>query len=204
MPDLKTVSTEEWTAAINTANLTPGPTFGYRTTTGGWDVACHVALSDNLTDAARTEVIGALQASIGPTVRRVLGHSEAELIQQTNLADGTSTKVTANPTKPPLFGPNRQLLGYEDQDWAVWISGMDDIHDQPTSEMALAFAAEFNAGAYADYDGSPYSPVIYAIVLRHGYAWAPSVDHRAGRDCGLETCIHCGTDRNIAASHKAA
>lgn len=97
-----------------------------------------------------------------------------------------------------LFGPDRARIGDPDTNWAVWISGMDDIHDQPNAEAALAFAADHNASACADYDGNPYSPVTYAVVLHCGYAWSSHVEHRAGRDCGVQGCVHCGTDRNIA------
>jgi hypothetical protein len=96
-----------------------------------------------------------------------------------------------------LFGPDRVRIGDPDTNWAVWISGMDDIHDQPNAEAALAFAADHNAVACADYDGNPYSPVTYAVVLHQGYAWSSHVEHRAGRDCGVSGCVHCGTDRNI-------
>ena len=75
---------------------------------------------------------------------------------------------------------------------------MDDITQQPNVEAALAYAADHNASACADYDGNPYTPVTYAVVLHHGYAWSASVEHRAGRDCGVKGCVHCGTDRNIA------
>ncbi len=97
-----------------------------------------------------------------------------------------------------LFGPDRTRPGWPDQEWAVWISGMDDITQQPNVEAALAYAADHNASACADYDGNPYTPVTYAVVLHHGYAWSASVEHRAGRDCGVKGCVHCGTDRNIA------
>lgn len=105
-----------------------------------------------------------------------------------------------------LFGPDRNRLGYEDQEWAVWISGMDDINEADSAETALAVAAEHNA-TFAELalgsDPSPYDPVLYAIVLRRGYAWSPAVEHRNGRDCGLVNCVHCSTDRNIAAKASA-
>ena len=102
-------------------------------------------------------------------------------------------------TRLKLFGPDRVRPGYDDQEWAVWISGMDDVIVQPNVEAALAFANDHNASACADYDGSPYTPVTWAVVLHQGYAWSSSVEHRAGRDCGVKGCVHCGTDRNIAA-----
>jgi len=97
-----------------------------------------------------------------------------------------------------LFGPDRILIGDTNTAWAVWISGMDDIHDQPNAEAALSFAADHNASACADYDGNPYTPITWAVVLHHGYAWSASVEHRNGRDCQVKGCVHCGTDRNIA------
>ena len=102
-------------------------------------------------------------------------------------------------TRTRLFGPDRIRPGYDDQEWAVWITGMDDITQQPNLEAALAAAAEHNAIAADLHDGNPLSPVTYAVVLHDGYAWSPSVEHRAGRDCGVKGCVHCGTDRNIAA-----
>lgn len=96
-----------------------------------------------------------------------------------------------------LFGPNRTLIGDENTNWAVWTSGMDDIHEQPNVEAALAYAADHNAVAASLYDGNPLNPVSYAVVLHCGYAWSSDVEHRAGRDCGVKGCVHCGTDRNI-------
>lgn len=104
-----------------------------------------------------------------------------------------------------FFGPNRVQLGWPDTEWAVWVSGMDDIHDQPSAETALMYAADLNVGAaelHAN-DKSGLMPIAYAVVLRHGYAWSADVEHRAGRDCGIEHCIHCGTDRNVAAAKAA-
>lgn len=98
-----------------------------------------------------------------------------------------------------LFGETPIRPGYADQEWAVWITGMDDITEQPNAEAALLLAAEHNALSADMYDGDPNAPVSFAVVLRHGYAWSPSVEHRAGRDCGVRACVHCGTDRNIAA-----
>ncbi|WP_042408173.1 hypothetical protein [Streptacidiphilus carbonis] len=71
----------------------------------------------------------------------------------------------------PLFGPNRIRPGYEDTEWSVWITGMDDILNQPDLTTALMVAAEHNAMALSIHDGSPLTPNTWAIVLHHGYAW---------------------------------
>ncbi|PWG13934.1 hypothetical protein DF268_08700 [Streptomyces sp. V2] len=91
-----------------------------------------------------------------------------------------------------LFGPDRQLLGYEDQEWAVWVSGVNDVLPQPDLITALVTAAEQNAALCGGYDGHPFTPVAYAVVLHHGYAWTQSVEHQAGRDCGMRDCTDCG------------
>lgn len=98
-----------------------------------------------------------------------------------------------------LFGPNRQRVGYAEQEWAVWILGTDDIHDQNSLAEALEFAAENNA-VFADLrlsNSSEYDPVLYAVVLRHGYAWNATVEHQLGNDCGHPDCGPCSFDRAI-------
>lgn len=90
-----------------------------------------------------------------------------------------------------LFGPDRTRIGDEAQEWAVWVSGPDDIHTQHTLEAALITAAEFNATACETYDGNQFSPVIYAVVLHWGYAWARDVEHTSGGNCGVAGCAHC-------------
>ena len=102
-----------------------------------------------------------------------------------------------------LFGEDRIRPGYEDDEWAVWVIGPDDIHVQPTVEAALAVAADHNAIAAADYDGHPYAPVVHAVVLHHGYAWSASVEHQAGRDCGMKGCTDCGASRAPAPELKS-
>ncbi|MET8978519.1 hypothetical protein ABZX85_23165 [Streptomyces sp. NPDC004539] len=102
-----------------------------------------------------------------------------------------------------LFGPDRQLLGYEDQEWAVWVSGMDDVLPQPDLITALVTAGEQNAALCGGYDGHPHTPVAYAVVLHHGYAWAQSVEHQAGRDCGMRNCTDCGARRAPAPELKS-
>ena len=98
-----------------------------------------------------------------------------------------------------FFGPNRTRIGWPDIEWAVWVSGMDEIHEQPSAETALMYAADYNAGTaelHAN-DHTGLMPIVHAVVLRNGYAWSSEVEHRAGRDCGIQQCIHCGTDRNV-------
>ncbi|MHC3427235.1 hypothetical protein [Streptomyces sp. DT18] len=89
-----------------------------------------------------------------------------------------------------LFGEQRQLLGYESQEWAVWVSGTDDIHDRNTLGAALHLAAELNAGfAQMRFNSnSEYDPVMYAVVLHYGYAWAVDTEHALGLDCGVPAC----------------
>lgn len=97
----------------------------------------------------------------------------------------------------PLFGPNRTRLGYEEQEWSVWTSGTDDIHDKPTLAEALEFAATLNA-SFAELrrqSSSEYDPVMHAVVLHHGYAWARSTEHKLGLDCGHPQCGPCSADR---------
>ncbi|MDX3354713.1 hypothetical protein PV703_15645 [Streptomyces sp. ME01-24h] len=93
MTDLNPVTADEWAAAINKANLTPGPTFGYRLTTGGWELATHVAIADDIADDKRAELITALQDAISATLHQVLGRQP--VIQQDNYADGTSRRTAA-------------------------------------------------------------------------------------------------------------
>jgi hypothetical protein len=100
-------------------------------------------------------------------------------------------------TRTSLFGPDRQRVGYEDQEWAVWILGMDDIHQKDSLAEALEFAAEHNA-CFADMrkrDNGQFSPVLYAVVLHHGYAWTQATEHAHGLDCGHPDCGPCSFDR---------
>lgn len=93
-----------------------------------------------------------------------------------------------------LFGENRTRLGYEDQEWSVWVSGLDDIHDKDTLADALELANELNAtfAAIRLSDSSEFAPVGYAVVLRHGYAWTQATEHVRKLDCGP-----CSFDRAI-------
>jgi hypothetical protein len=88
-----------------------------------------------------------------------------------------------------LFGPNRDRVGYEDTPWSVWVLGMDDIHDRPTLDECLALAQEFNASfvQLRLTSTSEYDPVLYAVVLHHGYAWSRSV----GFCCSNADCKPC-------------
>lgn len=100
-----------------------------------------------------------------------------------------------------LFGPDRTRLGYEDQEWSVWVSGMDDIHDKDDLEEALELANELNATfAQLRFNStSEFDPVMYAVVLRHGYAWTADTEHEAKRDCGVPACGPCSFDRASSA-----
>lgn len=105
---------------------------------------------------------------------------------------------TTNPAIP-LFGPDRHRLGYESDEWAVWVSGMDEIHDVDTLPAALELANELN-GTFAQlrYNASgPEDPsfVLGAVVLHHGYAWTADTEHRLGMDCGVPSCGPCSSGR---------
>jgi hypothetical protein len=108
-----------------------------------------------------------------------------------------------------LFGPDRIRPGYPDQEWAVWITGMDDVLPQPDLTTALILAAEHNATAVAVNDGHPHTPVTHAVVLHHGYAWQrprttpnwkpsvrPELWHRV--DCALCDRYVPGEDDDVA------
>ncbi|MDX2921837.1 hypothetical protein [Streptomyces sp. NE06-03C] len=98
-----------------------------------------------------------------------------------------------------LFGPDRTRLGYEEQEWSVWVSGMDDIHDKATLVEALELTNELNA-CFTQLrlnSSSDLDPVMYAVVLHHGYAWTASTEHALGLDCGVPACGPCSFDRAI-------
>lgn len=101
-----------------------------------------------------------------------------------------------------LFGVNRTRLGYEDQEWSVWVCGTDEIHDGQTLGGALNLANELNA-TFAQMrfnSASEYDPVMYAVVLHHGYAWTRDTEHALGLDCGVPACGPCSFDRAIPAA----
>ncbi|MFE9777791.1 hypothetical protein ACFYPA_06490 [Streptomyces sp. NPDC005775] len=98
-----------------------------------------------------------------------------------------------------LFGKDRTRLGYENQEWSVWASGMDDIHDRETLGGALNLANELNATfAQMRFNStSDLDPVMYALVLHHGYAWTVDTEHALGLDCGVPACDPCSFERAI-------
>ncbi|MFD8826916.1 hypothetical protein ACFV1C_31750 [Streptomyces sp. NPDC059605] len=99
-----------------------------------------------------------------------------------------------------LFGKNRTRLGHPDQEWSVWVSGVDDIHDRDTLGSALNTANELNA-AFAQMrcnSTSQYDPILYAVVLHHGYAWTQATEHAHGIDCGVPACDPCSLRRATA------
>lgn len=96
-----------------------------------------------------------------------------------------------------LFGESRTRPGYEDQEWSVWVSGLDDIHDKDSLADAMELAAELNA-TFAELrlrDSSDFSPVMYAVVLHYGYAWTRATEHAWGLDCGHPDCGPCAFNR---------
>ncbi|MEU0691939.1 hypothetical protein [Streptomyces uncialis] len=90
-----------------------------------------------------------------------------------------------------LFGCDRALVGDTDTEWSVWVPGPDDVHTRSSLAAALELAATLNAGfAHLRLSAPPseYDPVMYAVVLHHGYAWTPETDHVHGTPCGRDTC----------------
>lgn len=69
---LHPMSTREWEAAIDAADLIIGPSFGFQAASGEWNAAVHVATGDSLTVAARDELIEELRKAVAATVNRVL------------------------------------------------------------------------------------------------------------------------------------
>lgn len=110
----------------------------------------------------------------------------------------------SNSESTRLFGEDRSRVGYADQEWAVWVLGTDDIHQEDTLAEALEFAAEHNA-SFAEMrlrDGSQHAPVLYALVLHWGYAWTQATEHAHGLDCGHPECGPCSFDRAIPVAAK--
>lgn len=96
-----------------------------------------------------------------------------------------------------LFGETRRLVGPADQEWSVWVSGLDDIHDKDTLADALELANELNASLAALREtANECDPVTYALVLHHGYAWTVATEHALGLDCGHPDCYPCATGRS--------
>lgn len=99
-----------------------------------------------------------------------------------------------------LFAEDRTRVGHADQEWAVWIPGMDDVRPQEDLTAALQFAAEHNA-SFAEMrlvESSEYAPVLHAVVLHHGYAWTQDTEHAHGLDCGMQWCGPCSFNRAAA------
>ncbi|MFF4344269.1 hypothetical protein ACFY00_30620 [Kitasatospora sp. NPDC001540] len=100
-------------------------------------------------------------------------------------APHTTTTVAAASTAPApvlasaaqtiarrgLFGEEPFVVGDEGQEWALWLTGMDEIIPMPSLGEALMEAAEHNAVATDLDDGSPFNAVVHAVVLHHGVAW---------------------------------
>ncbi|GLW73674.1 hypothetical protein Kpho02_59730 [Kitasatospora phosalacinea] len=70
-----------------------------------------------------------------------------------------------------LFAEEPLIVGDEAQEWALWLTGMDEIIPMPSLGEALIEAAEHNAVATDLDDGSPFNAVVHAVVLHHGVAW---------------------------------
>lgn len=71
-PSIRSMTTDQWKAAVDAADLLVGPSFGFRAITGEWDAAVHIATGDDLTDETRRELITELQKTVSETVNRVL------------------------------------------------------------------------------------------------------------------------------------
>jgi hypothetical protein len=78
----------EWAVQLGAAGLTPQPAMGWYVTTSGWDVAVQVATTDMLTDAARAELLTAIQAAVDKTVGRVLGLKPVEQTSAEEASNG--------------------------------------------------------------------------------------------------------------------
>ena len=86
-----------------------------------------------------------------------------------------------------LFAATDRLRpGWDDDPWAVWVSGTDDVLPQPDLPTALVVAAEHNAMHCDLYDGDPNTPVCHAVVLHHGYAWTRRAQPAAGGNPALD------------------
>ncbi|MFE2352374.1 hypothetical protein [Kitasatospora cineracea] len=70
-----------------------------------------------------------------------------------------------------LFAEQPLVVGDESQEWALWLTAMDEIIPMPSLGEALIEAAEHNAVATDMDDGSPFNAVVHAVVLHHGKAW---------------------------------
>ncbi|MFD7731877.1 hypothetical protein ACFV6F_16000 [Kitasatospora phosalacinea] len=70
-----------------------------------------------------------------------------------------------------LFAEQPLVVGSESQEWALWLTAMDEIIPMPSLGEALIEAAEHNAVATDMDDGSPFNAVVHAVVLHHGTAW---------------------------------
>lgn len=109
-----------------------------------------------------------------------------------------------------LFGADgeRTRIGDAATEWAVWSSGIDEIHeyDNQGHELDLRNALELanslnaiSAELRVRNGGDPNSPVMHAVVLHWGYAWTAETEHSHGLDCGVRTCGPCSFDRAAAA-----
>jgi hypothetical protein len=67
------MTTREWEAAIDAADLLVGPSFAFKAVTGEFDAAVHVATGDTLTEDTREQLIEELRKAVSETVNRVLG-----------------------------------------------------------------------------------------------------------------------------------
>ncbi|GGU52198.1 hypothetical protein [Streptomyces lavendofoliae] len=80
---MRPMTTREWEAAIDAADLLVGPSFGFQSVTGDWEAAVHVATGDNLTDDVRQELIEELRKAVSETVNRVLRTRTARVTYST-------------------------------------------------------------------------------------------------------------------------
>lgn len=98
-----------------------------------------------------------------------------------------------------LFGPDRALLGHDDTEWSVWVSGQDAVHPKGSLSDALELANELNAtfAALRFESTSEFDPICYAVVLHRGYAWTAETEHKLGLDCGVRVCGPCSFNRAI-------
>ncbi|MFJ5927599.1 hypothetical protein ACIQF6_33890 [Kitasatospora sp. NPDC092948] len=79
-----------------------------------------------------------------------------------------------------LFAEQPAVVGDPSQDWALWLTGIEQIVPMPSLGEALIEATEHNAVAADMDDGSPCNAVVHAVVLHHGTAWRRPRSARAG------------------------
>lgn len=87
---LAPMSTRQWEAAIDAADLLVGPSFAFQSITGEFDAAVHVDTGDQLSDETRQELIEELRKAVSATVHRVLCTRTLRTIYRTTSFEGNA------------------------------------------------------------------------------------------------------------------